>query len=176
MLSGKRRWFWPLLVLMGILAGCGAPAPTEPPAAAPTAELPLARPFTLTTPEGAEIALADYAGQVVMVNFWASWCPPCAAEMPELEAYYQTHQHEGFVIIGVNVKDPSVVVADFAARHALTFPLALDLTGRVSVEYGVVGLPSSYFINREGRIIGYWPGALDQALLEEAITPLLQAP
>lgn len=142
------------------------PRPTSTPRPAPTFELP--------TPDGDTLALADYAGQVILINFWASWCPPCTAEMADLEAYYQAHKDAGFVIIAINLEESPAVVADFVERQGLTFPVALDLDGRTFGEYGGRGLPTTFFLRRDGALLGYWPGVLTTEMLEERLTPIIR--
>jgi peroxiredoxin len=180
-----------LLILVGLLvAGCNRSvtfpetegdiptavtveeesSPTEA-----TGERPPAPDFTLETLDGETVQLEDYAGEVVLINFWASWCPPCKAEMPDLQRYYEAYRDEGFVILGVNASEERGAVEAFVADHDITFPVAIDSTQEMMGEYGVTGLPSSFFVDREGRILGYWPGVLTFDLLEERLTPVLEA-
>ena len=130
--------------------------------------------FTLATLSGEELSLSDYRGQIVMVNFWASWCPPCNAEMPAMEAFYQTYQDEGFAIIAVNVKENHDTVQTFVDEKELTFPVALDASGETAARYGISGMPTSFFVAPDGTLLGYWPGAITQEMLEQEIAPLLQ--
>ncbi|MGC9358372.1 MAG: TlpA family protein disulfide reductase [Anaerolineae bacterium] len=129
--------------------------------------------FTLLTPSGTEMSLSDFEGQVVLVNFWASWCPPCKAEMPALETYYQEHKDEGFVVLAVNYNEDVETVKGFIEEEALTFPVVIDREGKVLAAYGVTGLPSSYIVGRQGQELGYWPGSLTLGLLDRNLTPLL---
>jgi cytochrome c biogenesis protein CcmG/thiol:disulfide interchange protein DsbE len=129
--------------------------------------------FALPTVSGGDLALADYRGQVVLVNFWATWCPPCRAELPDLVSYYHDNAGRGFMLIGVNEQETAAQVADYLAQNRLDFPVALDADGRVMEQYGVTGMPSSFLINREGQIVRMWTGMITRATLESAITPLL---
>lgn len=170
-----------VLLIMSILLmtpGC-VTAPTQPGAFPTFTPRPTSTPrpapaFELPTLDGDTLALADYAGQIVLINFWASWCPPCTAEMSDFEAYYQAHKDAGFVIIAINLEESPDVVADFVERQGLTFPVALDLNGRTFGEYGGRGLPTSFFVRRDGALLGYWPGALTVEMLEDRLTPLIR--
>jgi cytochrome c biogenesis protein CcmG/thiol:disulfide interchange protein DsbE len=129
--------------------------------------------FVLPTVTGDALALADYRGQVVLVNFWATWCPPCRAELPDLVSYYHDHADRGFALVGVNEQETAAQVADYLAQNRLDFPVALDMDGRVMQQYGVTGMPSTFLINHEGQIVRMWTGMITRATLESAITPLL---
>jgi peroxiredoxin len=129
--------------------------------------------FTLQTLDGQAVRLSDYRGQVVLLNTWATWCPPCRAEMPDLEAYYQQHQEDGFVVLAVNSQESPDTVAAFLGEHEFTFPVLLDPEGEVMREYGVLGLPTSFFIDRDGTMRGVWSGQLSPARLKELVDPLL---
>ncbi len=169
------RWLLGLLGLTLLLTGCqsaaSAPAPNGEPTATPR---PPATDFALDTLAGESLHLSDYKGQVVLVNFWASWCPPCQDEMPALEAYYQDHKDEGLVILGVNVKDSESAVRAFLEEYTVSFPVVLDHDAKAAGAYNITGLPTTIFVDREGRIMGRWPGMVTKTFLEDHITPLLQ--
>ncbi|MFP4345038.1 MAG: TlpA family protein disulfide reductase [Anaerolineales bacterium] len=184
------RWTLGLLILVGLsVVGCNRPATlAETEGAVPTAvtveeeghlsdpssERPPAPDFTLETLAGETVQLQDYAGEIMLLNFWASWCPPCKAEMPDMQRYYEAYRDEGFVILGINAGEEQGTVENFVADYDITFPVAIDSTQQVMGEYGVTGLPSSFFVDREGRILGYWPGVLTFDMLEERLTPILE--
>ena len=115
--------------------------------------------FRLETPAGDSRALSDFAGQPLLLNFWATWCAPCRAEMPFLEAVYAKHADEGLVVLGVNVQEPTAVVAPYLDELGLTFPVLLDLDGDVSRLYRVGSYPTSVLVDREGRIVTIRRGA-----------------
>lgn len=173
-----RLWSFAAALLLA-LAGCrvaqpeGAADLTPAPVPSPTFPRPPAASFTLTTLEGDTISLEDYRGKVVLLNFWASWCSSCRSEMASLESYEQTHQEEGLVVLGINYEEDPATVRSFIADAAVTFPMLLDEDGEVAAAYGVVGLPTSYFVDCEGRIMGFWPGAVSASALEQQLTPLL---
>ena len=135
----------------------------------------LATDFTLETPNGDTISLSDYRGQVVLINFWATWCPSCKAEMYALEQYYTEHQAEGFVILAVNYKESAATVAEFVEAEGVSFPVVMDTKGEVASGYNVVGIPISFYVDRDGNLLGHWPGALLHTMLEQTVTPILRS-
>lgn len=122
---------------------------------------------------GQRVSLKDYRGQVVLVNNWATWCPPCRAEMPLLEAFYREHAGEGFVLIGVNAGDPPAEVVEFVETNDLSFPMWLDRDGESLRAFRSNALPSSYVIDRRGSVRYAWLGAITESILEESVPPLL---
>lgn len=182
------------IILAIVVTGCGgSPAKTVEPVSINTTEEStgeantaetnkqdteiaqrMAPDFTLQALDGSELKLSDYQGDVVLINFWASWCPPCNAEMPALNTYYEAHKDEGFTIIGVNVKESTATVSKFVEEKGLSFPIALDENSQIAAGYGATGLPTSFFVGRDGEMLGYWPGILTEEMLEESVTPLLQ--
>ncbi|HET9906872.1 MAG TPA: TlpA disulfide reductase family protein [Anaerolineales bacterium] len=129
--------------------------------------------LSLENLNGQTESLADYRDHVVLVNNWATWCPPCKAEMPTLAAYYREHQSEGFTIIAVEAGDPVETVAPFVQNYNLEFPVWLD-PGGVSVRtFGNGTLPNSYVIDRAGTVRYAWTGEINKAMLEKYVTPLL---
>jgi thiol-disulfide isomerase/thioredoxin len=134
-----------------------------------------AAPFlTLSDLAGTEHSLVDYHGQVVLVNLWATWCPPCKAEMPTLEDFYQAYQGDGFVTLAINDGDPSEAVATFVQEYGLSFPVLLDPTYQATDHaFKSRNLPSSFVIDREGNIRLRWVGEIDRASLEKYVTPLI---
>lgn len=118
--------------------------------------------FSLDARGGQKISLSQFKGQVVMINFWATWCGPCRQEMPLLDAMYQKYKRMGFTLIGVNVEPDSNAAEDFLKKLPVSFPIAFDPDSRVSKLYSVQGMPSSVIIDRKGnaRVIhkGYRPG------------------
>jgi peroxiredoxin len=169
------RWFGVLIGLLLVFSGCqpATETPVEANAATPTPRPP-APDFALETLNGETLRLADYEGQVVLVNFWASWCPPCKEEMPALEAYYQAYKDEGLMVLGVNVKDSEESLEAFLEEYDVSFPVILDHDAKVAGKYNITGLPTSFFVDREGQIIGSWPGMVTQTFLEKNVTPFLE--
>jgi peroxiredoxin len=134
--------------------------------------------FELKTPKGETVKLSDLRGQAVLVNLWATWCPPCRAEMETIEKIYQEYQDQGFTVLSVNMtyQDEPSDVMPFVNEHGLTFPILLDETGDMAKAYQLKSLPSSYFINRDGIInevvIG---GPMSEALLRTRIEDILKS-
>lgn len=119
-------------------------------------------------------SLVDYRDDVVLVNNWATWCPPCKAEMPTLAAYYNEHTSAGFTIIAIEAGDPAEGVLQFAQSLDLKFPVWLDPDGKSLRAFGNGTLPNSYVIDRSGTVRYAWTGEISRAMLEKYVTPLLQ--
>lgn len=157
-----------LCALAAIVATSGALAASADGGAAP--------PFTLTTPAGASDSLSQYKGQVVMLNFWATWCGPCQQEMPLLDQIYQQFKPAGFTLLGINVDNEKAPVLKLLARKPVSFPVLLDPKNRVSDEYHVEEMPSTIIIDRKGVIRyvhrGYKPG--DENEYQDKIRQLTQ--
>jgi peroxiredoxin len=151
------------LVLMAgtaFAADAGGPAPS----------------FTLAALTGQQAALSQYKGQVIMVNFWATWCGPCQQEMPLLDQMYKKYKPAGFTLIGVNVDKEAPAVKDLMARKPVSFPVLLDPANQVSKAYHVDEMPSSVLIDRKGEIRyihrGYRPG--DENEYQDRIRQLIR--
>lgn len=110
--------------------------------------------FTLTTYGGEEIALSSLRGQVVLVNFWASWCVPCAQEARELVAMAEDYRARGLTVLGVAFTDTEPAARAYLARHGVSYPNGPDRQGRISQAYRVSGVPETFLIDRSGRIAG----------------------
>jgi peroxiredoxin len=130
--------------------------------------------LTLTDLSGKSVSLTDYRGRVVLVNNWATWCPPCKAEMPTLEAYYEAHAGQGFVIVAIESGEPASQVAAFAESYGLTFPVWLDPQGAALDAFQNWNLPSSYVVDQDGIIRLAWTGAVSRDALETYVTPMLE--
>lgn len=130
--------------------------------------------FTLPSLAGEPMTLSDLPGQVVLVNIWATWCPPCRAEMPAIETVYQRYRDQGFTVLAVNQMEPQAAVADFVQELGLTFPIVLDSRGSVSQLYRVQAVPTTFFVGRDGVIrdmlIG---GPMSESFIESKVVPLL---
>lgn len=130
--------------------------------------------LTLSDTQGVSHSLADYQGQVVLVNLWATWCLPCKEEMPALQAFYNKHQKNGFVIIAVNDGDPTADVLQFVKDYELTFPVWLDPTYIATEQaFKTLNLPSSFVIDRDGTTRLMWVGGISRAMLEKHVIPII---
>ncbi len=130
--------------------------------------------FTLPDFSGKTQRLADYRGRPVLVNLWASWCPPCRAEMPDLVAFYQQHQSEGLVMLAVDSADTREKAQAFMRNQPMPFSVLYDPKGKVMDAFGVQGLPSTFLIDGEGKILFAWTGQITPGLLASRVVPLLQ--
>ena len=130
--------------------------------------------FTGQDLEGNAISLSDFKGQVVVVNFWATWCGPCRNEIPHLEALYQRYKSKGVAVIGVNAESDLAAVKQFAAA-SISYPVVLNSASQFQA-YGVQGIPCTYYVDREGfvryRDVGFGPGG--EKHMESRIQELLQ--
>ena len=133
--------------------------------------------FELKTPQGETVRLSDLRGQAVLVNLWATWCPPCRAEMQTIEMVYNEYKDQDFTVLGVNMtyQDDVLKIIPFVIEQKLTFPILLDETGGMASAYQLKSLPSSFFIDRAGAInevvIG---GPMSEALLRTRVEKILK--
>ncbi len=163
-----------VLALLGLLgyglANRGSAAPAEP---AALRSGRLASDFTIKLFPGGMFTLSEQRGKVVVVNLWASWCPPCKEEAPLLEQAWQKYKDQGVVFVGVSVWDKEQDSRAFIDRYGLTFPNGPDSGESIAVDYGVTGLPETWFIGRDGKLVRRWIGALGSrqisAFIEEAL-------
>jgi peroxiredoxin len=125
--------------------------------------------FTLRTVDGQTVSLSDFRGKPVMVNFWATWCGPCQVEMPLFRQAYTDHAGE-LVVLAVDVQEAPEDVRGFVKRNDLTFPVVLDRDGLVSTLYRVRGLPTTFFVDRDGIVVEAHRGALTT---RASLAPLL---
>lgn len=132
--------------------------------------------FTLKTRDGSNLKLSEYRGDVVMLNFWASWCGPCRKEMPLLEKIQQKYARLGFQLIGMNVDEDTAAAERFLKDVPVSFPIALDNTGSVSKQYNVKAMPTTVMIDRNGTVrhihYGYKDG--DEKTYEKMIKSLIR--
>jgi thiol-disulfide isomerase/thioredoxin len=128
------------------------------------AGLPLAREkrpavdFSLKLVDGGTVTLSSLKGKVVFLNFWATWCPPCREEMPSMEILYQRFRNQGLELLAVDLMENSKTVSAFLTGKRLSFPAALDTSGRVSSYYGIQAIPATFIVDRDGKIILYTAG------------------
>jgi len=164
-----------LLAALAILAGAlmlvrdrSAAAPAGPArAGAAIAD------FTLTDLFGTQVRLGDFAGRPVLINAWATWCPPCMAEMPALHDFYLDHQAEGFVLLAVNGGEEPSLVQSFIQQTGFTFPVLLDPGAEQLSELGIRSFPTSILVGRDGTVRKIHTGMLTAGQLETEIAPLL---
>jgi cytochrome c biogenesis protein CcmG/thiol:disulfide interchange protein DsbE len=182
LMDGRR---WTALTLTVLALGLAWTFASRAPVAATTGGAPPPSPregfsapdFTLDSLDGGQTTLSDLRGQIILVNLWASWCLPCRAEMPAIERVYRSYKDLGLEVLAVNATNQDSVDAAraFVQERGLTFPVLLDRTGSVSAAYNLRGLPSSFFIDRQGVIrsvvIG---GPMNEALIQSKVESLLK--
>jgi peroxiredoxin len=163
----KHARMLPALALLALASGLAVSA-SAPQTAAPD--------FTLPARSGGQVRLEELKGQVVMINFWATWCGPCRQEMPLLEQIHAKYEPLGFTMLGVNVEPDSAEAEKWLKGVPVSFPILFDRENAVSARFGVEAMPSSVLIDREGRVRhvhrGYKPG--DEAVYADLIRGLVK--
>ena len=169
----------PILLILALLCGCAeAPAKTTAaPTAAPTEQaLPLAPDFTVYDVQGNPVKLSDFMGTPVVLNFWASWCGPCKAEMPEFDQVCR--EMAGKVqFLMVNLTDGNAETVEsasgFIAQAGYSFPVFYDTDNAAAIAYSVSSIPATFFIDAQGHAVAYYTGTMPRELLEKGISMIL---
>ncbi|MEA3337703.1 MAG: redoxin domain-containing protein [Chloroflexota bacterium] len=168
----RNRWLTltGIILLFGLAALIWGRVPAEgidaalPPAPAVNHPAPA---FTLNTLDGEQLELADLQGQPVVLNFWATWCGPCRAEMPELQRLHEQLSRAGVVVLGVNQNETPDIVSRYREGLGIDFPTVIDQRLRVSREYAVNSIPTTFFIDRDGVIQRTFIGPMTDAVLAQ---------
>ena len=121
--------------------------------------------FTLPLLNGGRLEMARLRGQPVVINFWASWCPPCHLEAGLLERAWRSYKDQGVMFVGVDIQDTEAEGVAYVEEYDITYPNGLDAEGTITVDYGVIGLPVTFFVNRDGTVERRWVGAIDETRL-----------
>jgi peroxiredoxin len=129
--------------------------------------------LVLTDVEGNLVSLNEFQGQVVVLNTWATWCPPCRAEMPDLEAFYQTYHNQGLTLVGINIGESREAVRTFAQSFQLSFQIWLDPDESSLRAFNTISLPSTFVIDQSGQVRLIWSGMTCFDQLETNVAPLL---
>ncbi|MDE0823127.1 MAG: TlpA disulfide reductase family protein [Dehalococcoidia bacterium] len=181
----KRVWVLlgggvPLLGLIALLAWASISTGGNPGGLATNNELiefevdaELARDFSLDLIGDGSLNLSDYQGQIVMVDFWASWCQPCRVEAPTLAKVYREFQNQPVEFIGVSVWDNIGDAEIFLEQEGHTYPNGFDREGVIAIDYGVRGIPEKYFIDRDGILVKKLSGPLTETTLRDTLNELL---
>lgn len=180
--SGLEHLLAAVLLVIAIGAPASANSPTLPALIKPL-DLVIYRPgtkppdFSGPTLDSQSLSLSKLRGKVVVINFWASWCHECRPEMPVLEQLHREFGGRGLAIVGINARENAEAIRRYAKELGLTFPLILDPDGRINALFGVIGLPATFVIGRDGRAVAFGVGsrkwespparALIEALLAE---------
>ncbi len=130
--------------------------------------------FTAITFDGQPWRLSDQRGRVVVLNYWASWCVPCREEAPILERVWRDYRDRGVVLLGLNIQDTPEAARAFVREFGLTYPNAPDPTGEITIAYGVLGIPETYLIGRDGRIVDKKVGIVREADLRARLEAALR--
>ncbi len=146
------RSLLPVLLLLASLPGLAAAPPAGGQMLTPVAARPQAPGFELTDIDGVRHRLADYRGRVVIINFWATWCPPCREEMPSMQRAWAQLREQGVVMLGIDVGEDEDTIFEFTASYPVDFPLLMDRDSAVVRAWGVRGLPTTFVIDAGGRI------------------------
>jgi len=128
----------------------------------------------LTDLESREVRLADFAGQPVWVFFWATWCPPCQQETPDIRHVFEANRDAGLVVLAIDVQEPVDTIRDYAERYGLTYRIGVDTYAAIMKTYGVFGLPTRYFIDRRGVIRDRYFGPLKRDQMQQRVNLISQ--
>ncbi|MFO7172724.1 MAG: TlpA disulfide reductase family protein [Bacillota bacterium] len=129
--------------------------------------------FALETLDGQVVRLSDLRGQVVLLNFWATWCPPCREEMPALQAVERLYREKGFRVLAINLDESPATIRSFLEQNGLELTVLLDKDMKVTSRYGILPLPTSFFIDREGRVAYVHERYMDLAFVKGQVEQLL---
>ena len=130
--------------------------------------------FTLTTFEGATISLEELRGKPVVINFWASWCPPCRIEAPLIERTWRAYENRDLIFLGVNIQDREDDALNYIRQFDITYPNGPDPNGEIAIDYGVSGLPVTFFVSRNGEVVRRWVGAIERNTLIGSIEEIMK--
>ena len=148
-----------LIILASVLLLAGCPAGSQSPSAAQVGKQ--APDFTLQNLDGQSVSLSDFLGKPVLLNFWATWCPPCRHEMPYLQEVYEEWSGKGLVVLAINMGESPFDVKTFTEAYNLSIPALVDVAGNAAHEYNIMSIPTSFFIDSDGiikqKIIGAFP-------------------
>lgn len=130
--------------------------------------------FTFTLFDGTKLTLSNLRGKPVVLNFWASWCPPCREEAPALEKGWEVYKDKGVQFLGVDIQDTEKDARAFMKEFGITYPNGQDTGNGISTSYGITGVPETFFISKEGKITRHWIGPIEEKQLSSFIESLLQ--
>ncbi|MCR4437185.1 MAG: TlpA disulfide reductase family protein [Clostridiales bacterium] len=129
--------------------------------------------FTLTDLDGKKVSLKDFRGKNVYLNFWATWCPPCRGEMPEIEKVYQQYKDKDFVVLAVDLGEDKNTVQNFIKQNNYNFKVLLDSDQSVATKYNITAIPVSYFIDKDGNVVTKRVGALSEEEMQSYVKQLV---
>ena len=162
-----------ILALGLIIAGCSAGCSPEGSAPAPQVGKPAPN-FQLPNLGGELVSLSDFQGKPVLINFWASWCQPCVYEMPFIQEVFEEWSGQGLVVLAINMGENSSKVETFMESHGLSFPVLLDMQGKVGGQYNIRGIPTTFSVDKDGIIQAMRIGAFpSKAVLERSLNKII---
>ncbi|MGG1658551.1 peroxiredoxin family protein [Brevibacillus sp. NRS-1366] len=135
----------------------------------------LAPDFELQTLTGGQVKLSELRGKKVIVNLWATWCPPCRAEIPDMQSFYEENKDKGIVVLGINLTQTETSAEDvsaFAQAYGITFPILLDVDKQVSNVYKAISIPTSFIIDSHGVIQNKFIGPMNQEMMENMLSAI----
>lgn len=136
----------------------------------------MAPPYSFETWNGQTMSQENFVGQPVVLNFWASWCIPCRAEMPAFQSLYTRYREHGVAVVGIAIEDDPVLARQFVRDLGITYPTGSDVRNQTFQRFQVIGLPTTLFIGKDGRIARRWDGPLDEQQLVAMVTELVGSP
>jgi len=169
----KLKMKWLILILAGLMIGT-----VTNPSTSYSKEVEKVRPakeFYLKDLQSKKVSLSDFRGKVVLLNFFATWCPPCRQEIPELAKIYQQNKKRGLVILGISLDTDGVpfILNSFVKRMKIPYPILIG-TGEVAEDYQVFGIPTTFLIDKEGKIVKRFEGVVSPIHFENALKDLLE--
>ena len=171
----NRRLLWIVAVFLAgavVYMGSRTPKPSTP--AANAGQSQVAPDFTITSLDGKPVKLSDYRGKVVLLDFWATWCTGCRAEIPRFMDWQQKYGAQGLVVLGVSMDDSSKDATNYAREMKISYPVAMGTPQLADAYGGVLGLPVNLLITRDGRIASKYVGVTDLVAMERQITEQLK--
>ena len=165
-----------VVVVIGLLVLLGIGLANRAPATGRSGFTRIGKPapeFKLSLFEGGMVDLADYRGKPIVINFWASWCGPCRIEAPILEGLWRSYREQDVQFIGVDIQDAEADGLKYLSEFGITYPNGLDADGRITVDYGVIGIPVTFFINRKGVVERRWVGAVSETRMTQWVQELV---
>jgi cytochrome c biogenesis protein CcmG/thiol:disulfide interchange protein DsbE len=170
--ESRRRSVQPLILVAGLIVLASLVYGLMARGPGPLMEGP-APDFTLNLFDGGQLSLSELRGQVVVVNFWASWCPPCRTEAPTYQDVWESHRERGVTFVGVNYQDTEPPALAFIEEFGITYPNGPEERGRISGAYGVQGVPETFIISQEGEIAEVFIGSPTEAQLTTVLEEML---
>ncbi len=129
--------------------------------------------FRVTTLDGQILQLSDFRGRPVWITFWATWCPPCRAENPDIQAVYEANRDQGLVIIALSIGEDADTVRSYVARTGLTYTIGLDQGTDIAAQYRIVGIPTHFFVDRDGIIRDWRIGSMSESTMRKKVDQIM---